>query len=205
MLIGGVAEGNREQDPGTDGAVRAAQGPEGTPAPWDRLVSPRSDGFYRCRRGRRRGVLVRIVDPVAAFAAQPLRADFADASRPFGVDTHAGRQSHRSFPDAAANAYVIVVLGVPTEIHVQLADSHVDFHAAQRKAPQVEPRLPRAEMQAQVHGNAVVQRQIPLVPGVAYLGVALPRLADGEVAVRARAAVAHFGLPRRHVVSEAGI
>src|ERR1019366_4833475 len=131
--------------------------------------------------------------------------DFADASRPFGVDTHAGRQSHRSFPDAAANAYVIVVLGVPTEIHVQLADSHIDFHAAQRQAPQVEPRLARAEMQAQVHGDVVVQRQIPVVPGVADLGVAIPRLADGEVAVRARAAVPHLGLPRGYVVSEIGV
>jgi len=42
-------------------------------------------------------------------------------------------------------------------------------------------------------GNVVVQCQVPLVPGATDLGVALPRLTDGELAVRARAAVPYFG------------
>jgi len=90
------------------------------------------------------------------------------------------------------------------EVHIDLADAHVQFDATQLKAPEVQARLPRAEVHLQVQRRLVAKLHLPLIAGVADASVAGFRLGDDEIAVRAGFGVAHLRLPGRHVEREIG-
>src|SRR5439155_23859806 len=55
------------------------------------------------------------------------------------------------------------------QVHIEMAHTHVDFHAAQLQAGEIEPRPSSAEVDRQIHGHFIVELQIHFGAGGARL------------------------------------
>src|SRR6185369_16930704 len=150
------------------------------------------------------GVFVGVVEEAPAFAAQPRSLDFPDTALDFAIHADIGRQSHSGFPDAAADADLVVVLGIAAKIEIEFSDSHFHLDAPQGKTAQTQVRFTSAEVHAKVHGHLAGEAEVPFVFHVAHSGAAAFRLFDAEAAVSGCAAVVDVGLPGRDVVGEVG-
>src|ERR1017187_8697624 len=92
------------------------------------------------------GAFVGRTDPVSFLLLEPTDADAADAAVCLGINPGIRRNANRRFADTPMDGDVVAVLGRAAKIHIQLTDSHVEFHAAEVEAAQIEPRLAGAEV-----------------------------------------------------------
>src|ERR1022692_1640305 len=149
-----------------------------------------------------RGALVGRADPVSFLLLEPADADAADAAVGLGINPGIGRNANRGFADTPMDGDVIAVLGRAAQIHIQLTDAHVQFHAAEVEAAQIEPRLAGAEVEGKVHRGLLVELQIPVVFRVAEPGVVGVRLFDGQRSLLAGPVIAHLRFPGRDAVGK---
>src|ERR1035438_7260064 len=126
-----------------------------------------------------RGAVVGRAEPVSVLLPEPTDVDFADAAMGLRINSRIRRNANGGFSDAAVDADVVTVPGDAPQIHIELADPHVHFHAVQFEASQIEPRLARAEMESKIHRDLLVELQIPTVFRAAHeRGVVVARLFD---------------------------
>src|ERR1035441_2509601 len=111
------------------------------------------------------GAVVSRADPVSFLLLKPADVDAADAAVGLGVNPGIRRNPNRSFSDATMDLDVVAVLGRASQIHIQLAHPHVQFHAAEVEASQIQPRFAGAEVEGQIHRGLLVQLQIPSIFG----------------------------------------
>src|ERR1039458_5195855 len=173
--------------PGTDRA--ASEFPaNGAGNPWQSCQSPGSIGDHVDLPDTAldfdvdfvRGAFVSRADPMSFFLLESADADAADAAVGLGINPGIRRNANRGFADTPMDGDVVAVLGRAAQIHIHLTDAHVQFHAAEVEAAQIEPRLAGAEVEGKFHRSLFVELQIPVVFRVAEPGVVRVRLFDGQ-------------------------
>src|SRR5271165_2198367 len=146
-----------------------------------------------------------VVDVPAFFFAQAGDLDFANASLRIGLNADGFWQVDCGLSHAAANVDLVRTRGRAAQIQLQFADAQFDIDAAQRHAAEIHVRFPGAKVGVDIHGDPIVETEVPSVFLTSAINVAAGRLFNGEFAPNAGVGVAKLGLPGRNVVGEIGL
>src|ERR1017187_2336926 len=83
------------------------------------------------------GGIVSRADPMSVLLLEAADFDFADAAMRLGINPRVRRNANGGFSDAAVDADVVTVLERAPQVHIELADAHFHFYAAQIEASQI--------------------------------------------------------------------